>query len=114
MFFNQIELPVVTGHTLDDAVEWWVFTSLKGSSRVMPTKNGNVLRPFLSTKKSDLLKWNKKHHVQFCTDTSNSDTSYMRNFIRHKMMMDCLQVNPGLYKTILKKIVEREDALKSR
>ncbi len=113
-FFNQSNLPVVTGHTLDDAVEWWIFTSLKGCGRIMPTKNENVLRPFLSTKKIDLLKWNKDHNVSFCVDSSNTDTSYMRNFIRHEMMSDCLKVNPGLYKTILKKIMERQNALKSR
>ena len=114
IFFNQAGLPVVTGHTLDDAVEWWIFTSLRGSSRLMPSRNNNVLRPFLGTKKKDLLRWNEKNNVQFALDRSNFDTAYTRNFIRHNMMNDCLKINPGLFKTIFKKITERENAFKSR
>jgi len=112
-FYNSAELPVITGHTLDDAVEWWIFTALRGNPCLMPTRNKNVLRPFLTTRKIDLEQWNSKHTVLSSYDMSNDDKRFMRNFIRHEMIENCLEVNPGLYKTISKKITEREHALKS-
>lgn len=113
-FYNDSELPVITGHTLDDAVEWWVFTALRGNPCLTPARNKNVLRPFLITRKSELEKWNSKHSVLSSYDISNDDKRFMRNFIRHEMIEKCLEVNPGLHKTIAKKIIKREHALKSR
>ena len=113
-FFNTFSEAVVTGHTLDDAVEWWIFTSLRGQSRLMPTSNKNVLRPFLTTRKDTLDRWNKKHDVKYVYDLSNEDESFSRNRIRHSLLPECLEINPGLHKTIAKKIMERQNALKDR
>ena len=113
-FFNSFSKPVVTGHTLDDAVEWWIFTSLRGNSRLMPTSRLNVIRPFLTTRKSTLDRWNKKHQVKYTYDLSNEDCRFSRNKIRNDLMAGCLEVNPGLYKTVAKKIMERQNAFKGR
>ncbi len=114
-FFKMFDDPVVTAHNLDDAVEWWIYTSLKGNPRVMPSSNGNVIRPFLTTKKSDLKRWVDLKNVSYIEDETNKNTKFMRNFIRHNLIEKCQVVNPGLYKTIFKKIREREnDVLKNR
>ena len=54
-FFDQSEYPVVTAHHLDDAVEWWIFSSIHGKGKLIPRVRGNYLRPFLLTKKEALL-----------------------------------------------------------
>ena len=114
-FFKMFDDPVVTAHNLDDAVEWWIYTSLKGNPRIMPSSNGNVIRPFLTTKKSDLKRWVDLKNVRYIEDETNKNTKFMRNFIRHNLVEKCQVVNPGLYKTIFKKIREREnDVLKNR
>ena len=113
-FYRSQKGKVITGHNLDDAVEWWVFTSLRGEGKLMPSRNHNVLRPFLSTTKTALEQWVSKNNVPFCEDVSNRDTKFTRNFIRHELMPYCLRVNPGIRKTIFKKLKEREDVFKSR
>ena len=57
-FFKEVSLPIVTGHNLDDAVEWWIFSTMNGNPQVMHHKNHkmNILRPFLLTEKDKLEK----------------------------------------------------------
>ena len=107
-FFKAIDAPVVTGHNLDDAVEWWIYTSLKGNPRLLPSSNQNIIRPFIVTPKLELQKWADKNGVSYLQDRTNFDTKFMRNFIRHQLLDQCRVVNPGIRKTIFKKINERE------
>jgi len=98
--------PIVTAHHLDDAVEWWIFTSLHGAPRVMPTENPEtgVIRPFLATEKSALLDWCEKKGVPYVDDPSNNSRDHMRNRVRHDIVPQALLVNPGLKKVVRKKI----------
>ena len=106
-FFRSLNTTVVTAHHLDDVCEWWVFSSLHGNPRLTPSRNGNIIRPFLSTPKSELMKWCINKSVPFIVDPTNSDIKYRRNFIRNRMMENVFVVNPGLHKTISKKIRAR-------
>lgn len=104
-FFKSFgEKEVLTCHHLDDSVESWIFSSLHGKGKLIPYRNGNVIRPFLLTKKTDLLKWVLDRKIPFVEDPSNADTSYARNLIRHIIMPQALKVNPGLHKTVSKLI----------
>ena len=94
---------VVTAHHLDDAVETWLFTSIHGESRLIPYRRGKVIRPFLTTPKSEFVSWCTKRQIGWVEDSSNLDTNYMRNLIRHKIVPEALTVNPGLRTVIRKK-----------
>ena len=103
-FFSSFsDSKIITCHHLDDAVETWIFTSLHGNPMLIPYSRDNFLRPFLTTRKSSLIDWCERKDVPYLNDPSNSDTSYMRNFIRHKLIKNALVVNPGLYKVVKKK-----------
>lgn len=106
--FHEQEQPVITCHHLDDCVETWVWSSLHGCGKIIPAKNRNVIRPFLTTRKADFSSWAKRNNLSWCEDDSNYDTRYTRNYIRHKMMVDVLHVNPGIHKTIRKKIINEQ------
>lgn len=99
------KLPVVTAHNLDDAVETWVFSSLHGQSKLMPSQNGMVYRPFMVNEKSQLTDWCCRHNVPWIEDKSNKDIHFPRNRIRHIIIPECLKINPGLKKVIKKKIL---------
>ena len=62
------------------------------------------LRPFLETRKSTFEDWCDRKNVPSFYDVSNSDTSYMRNYIRHEVVPKALRVNPGLHKVLRKKL----------
>lgn len=104
---NAIDHEVVTGHNLNDAAEWWIFTSLRGNPRLMPYRTRNVIKPFLLTRKIDLEVWCDRHKVPYVVDPTNLGTRFARSRIRNNIMPEALEVNPGFLTTISKKIKER-------
>jgi tRNA(Ile)-lysidine synthase len=105
------DAPVITCHHLDDCVETWIWSSLNGTGKFIPYRRNNVIRPFRLTRKRDLELWCNLHNVPWIQDDSNEDIHYTRNYIRHEMMPNVLKVNPGIHKTIGKKV--KEDAINS-
>jgi len=106
-FSNYYDFKIITCHHLDDAVETWIFTSLHGNSMLIPYKRDNFIRPFLSTRKDDFVEWCHNKDVPFVIDPSNSDETYMRNFIRYTLLPNALTVNPGLHKVVKKKVLKQ-------
>ena len=98
------DIPFITCHHLDDVVETWLFTSLHGGGRLIPSRRGRYLRPFLDTRKMVLEDWCTRHRIPHVADPSNNDTRFMRNYIRHELLPKALRVNPGIYKVMRKKI----------
>ena len=105
-FLDKSERAVVTAHHLDDAVEWWIFSSLHGEGKLIPRIRGNYLRPMLLTRKEQLVKFCKQRELPYYIDETNLLTDRPRVLIRNKMMYDCLEINPGLHKTIKKKYLK--------
>ena len=111
-FFDRIsetpfyrDRPIITCHHLDDLVETWVFTSLHGESKLIPSRRGKYVRPFLITRKAVLEDWCDRKNVPHIDDPSNMDNCYMRNYIRHEIVPRALRVNPGLPKVLRKKVL---------
>jgi len=111
--YANTHLPVVTCHHLDDCVETWVWSSMHGTGKIVPRTRGNVLRPFRQTRKRDFQLWADLNNIEYVEDSSNTDTSYIRNYVRHEMMPHVLRVNPGIYKTISKKVKADDDTKSS-
>lgn len=108
-WFKTLPGPVATGHTLDDAVEWYLFTCMHGEGRFMPHQHDNVVRPFLLTEKEKLIALCKQHAVSWFEDPTNQDAGFAaRNRIRHKILPEVMTVNPGIFKVVKKKIAQRE------
>lgn len=108
-FLEQFET-VITGHHLDDVVETYIWSSMHGTSKLIPTVRNNVLRPFLTTRKSEFVNWCERKSINWCEDLSNNDTKYTRNLIRHELLPVVLKVNPGIHSTV-KKLVEKDKAV---
>jgi|TARA_B100000497_G_C7567195_1_gene341919 tRNA(Ile)-lysidine synthase len=108
-FFDKYsDYPIVTGHHLDDCVETWIWSCLNGTGKIIPYRRNHVIRPFRLNRKRDLELWAALKQVPFIEDTSNEDIHYTRNYIRHKLMDNALIVNPGLHKTIARKVKDDE------
>lgn len=110
-FFSNYKLPIITCHHLNDCIEYWIFTSLRGEGKMIPSRRDNFLRPFLLTSKTDIKEWAEKNELTWCEDNSNSENVHARNIIRNEMMETCLKVNPGLEKMMKKKLLEKRNAL---
>jgi len=93
-------LPIVTAHHLDDAVEWWIFSSMRGNPRLMPVvrEDLEVLHPFLWSRQKEIHeKFREYPHIE---DPTNIQPIHVRNYIRHEIIPRALRVNPGLHSTV--------------
>tara|TARA_Y100000389_G_scaffold34519_1_gene29354 strand:- start:3407 stop:4006 length:600 start_codon:yes stop_codon:yes gene_type:complete len=104
-FDNFTDKPLITCHHLDDCVETWIFSSLHGTGKWIPYRRNHIIRPFRLTRKRDFELWLNLNNIDYILDDSNNELCYNRNYIRHQMMPHVLHVNPGIYKTLHKKVV---------
>lgn len=97
---------ILTAHNSDDQVETIVLNFLRGSGvrgmGGMKFMTEDILRPLLEISKKDLLKYLKKQKVKFAVDETNSQTEFMRNRVRHKLLPILREYNPAFDDVILK------------
>ena len=99
-FFKQLGI-VATGHHLDDAVEWYLLTCLRGEGHYMNYQNENVIRPFILNKKSKIVEYASYYGLKWFDDFTNRDSEFTyRNKIRKDILPSCLEINPGLYNMV--------------
>lgn len=109
-FFRSLNTPVLTGHHLDDAVEWYVMTCLVGEGHYMKYDTGFSLKPFLTQNKETIIKWMCKNYpdVGWIEDPTNKEDSFnKRNYVRLKLMPELLKVNPGLFTTVKNNLIKK-------
>ena len=94
---KQIDL-VATAHNATDNIETVLFNLARGAGSEgmsgIPLKRGNIVRPLLFAPKSDILNYCEEKGLAFVTDSTNSDTAYTRNFIRHELVPQLKRINP--------------------
>jgi len=96
---------IVLGHHLDDCVESYLFNMCNGKDYTIPYRHHNCIRPFRLNKKADIVERLKPNpDIMWVEDPSNIDDRFKRNYIRWNLLPEALNVNPGLYKVIAKRI----------
>ena len=104
-FFSEFDFPIMTCHHLDDCVETYIFSCLRGFQSVIPYSKKNIIRPFLLNDKSNFIDWCQKNSVPYIEDESNDCLDYSRNRIRHNIVPESMIVNPGL-KSVVRKMIK--------
>lgn len=108
-WFHSLDMPVATGHTLDDAVEWYLMTCLRGRGEFMPIENKNVFRPFLLTEKTDLVVYALKHGLTWWDDPTNHDPAFsLRSRVRNRLVPVAEECEPGLKNIVKRRIVAKK------
>ena len=91
---------ILTAHHQDDDFETMLINTLRGA-RVkglsgMSVVRGNLIRPLLYTPRADINSYVEANQIPYRNDPSNEDDTYMRNFLRHKIIPVINHVHPGL------------------
>lgn len=111
--FNKIAL----GHHLDDNAELVLMNLLRGSgplglSGIAPVRDNKVVRPLIGLKRFQILDYISEKKIAFVTDSSNMDTAYRRNQIRHHLIPELKKTyNPAIVDSLnrLGEIMQAED-----
>ena len=97
---------IVTAHHLDDQLETILQKILRGSGisawAGMKILDGELFRPLLKTDKSEIMQFVQAQNVPYRIDSSNEESTYARNFLRHQWFPALNDLFPGWKENILK------------
>jgi tRNA(Ile)-lysidine synthase len=111
---------VATAHNLDEHIETIILNLLRGTSIKglcgIPVKRKisdkiYVVRPILCLKKDEIIKYLKENKLRYAIDKTNYDTSYTRNWIRHKLIPMIEKKQPNFGEHLIKMSLEIEKLL---
>ncbi|MBT4258732.1 MAG: tRNA lysidine(34) synthetase TilS [Nitrospina sp.] len=96
---------IALGHTADDNIETVLMNLLRGTGlrglSGIPETIGNVIRPLLYFTRPKLEEFLGDHNIAYRTDSSNSDTKYLRNKVRQEMIPFLKIFNPNISRSLL-------------
>ena len=95
---------ICTAHTSSDRAETFLMNAIKGSGPAglssIPRRRNIVVRPLLDLTHGELVGYLQVHGQPWREDESNEDISYLRNYVRHRVMPVVAQRNASVCKTI--------------
>lgn len=88
-----------TAHHLDDQAETFFINLLRGTGiaglhGILP-KQGKLIHPLMFTNRSEIIRYAKEENIQYREDSSNKETKYQRNKIRHQVIPLLNEIKPG-------------------
>jgi tRNA(Ile)-lysidine synthase len=99
---------ILTAHTLDDQAETVLMKLLRGAwteglgaiHPIVTLPKGRILRPFLNIRRADIEAFLKSINQPWREDSTNTDTAFTRNRIRHELLPQLRTYNPNLDQTL--------------
>jgi tRNA(Ile)-lysidine synthase len=94
-FFNEVAHQITAdaialAHHQDDRIETFFIRLVRGSGlsglTSIKARSGIYIRPLLETGKSEILAYLHEHGIPYCIDSTNQDTDFLRNNIRHTLI----------------------------
>ena len=96
---NNYDVIAVATHLNDDVETLFINlirgTGLSGLTGIRP-KNGKIVRPLLFATRKEILEFAKTQNLSWREDSSNADTKYVRNKIRHEVIPVLKELNPNI------------------
>lgn len=105
---------IVVAHHRDDNVETLLLNLVRGSGLkglcAMQPQNGFIVRPMLNIPRTEIEAFLKEAHQPFRTDSTNTDTAFKRNKIRHELLPLLRELNPSIDRTLSETIIRLNEA----
>ena len=97
---------ILTAHTADDRAETFMMNVMRGSGMSglasIPRHRGLIYRPLLDYTHDQLKDWLKTRDLEWHEDATNTDTHYLRAYMRHNVLPLLKARNPMLVQTVCK------------
>lgn len=104
---------VLTAHHQQDQAETFLLNLLRGAGlhglSGMPEQNGRIIRPLLDVSRALIQQAAEEEGIRWREDSSNAETKYRRNKIRHDLLPQLEQFDPQ----IVQKLAETATRLKN-
>lgn len=93
---------LVTAHHADDNLETFFINLSRGTGinglAGIPAQTDSIARPLLKFTRNEILSYVKAQELQWREDSSNAETKYIRNKIRHKIVPLLKELHPTFLK----------------
>ena len=103
-----VSTKLALAHHADDQIETFFINLLRGSGikglKAMQPYNGMYIRPLLWASRKEIKRFAIENGIQWREDSTNNDTDYMRNKIRHDLMPVFDSVKPEAREKILESV----------
>lgn len=95
---------IALGHNLDDQAETVLMRIIRGSgllglSGILPKRKINnfiIIRPLIKISRKEITDFLKAKKIKPRIDATNSEETYLRNRIRHKLLPELKRYNPNI------------------
>ena len=90
-FFAAFDRKIALAHTLSDRMETFLMnagrgSALRGLCSIPPVRQCTIIRPLIECSRVQVEEYCAVNKLTFCMDSTNFDTGYRRNLIRHEVM----------------------------
>lgn len=100
---------LATAHHLDDSIETFFINLLRGTGIAglhgIQVKNDKIVRPLLFATREEITEYANNNNLSHVEDSTNAETKFTRNKIRHKLFPILREINPN-FEIALKKDIE--------
>ncbi len=97
---------IITAHNLDDNLETVIFNLARGTGPQgligIKAVQGNIMRPLITSSKKEILEYCSQNNIPYVSDSTNDDTVYTRNHIRHNIIPALEKINPEVRTSALR------------
>lgn len=111
--FDAFDGKVATAHTASDNVETLLLNLCRGSGlhglAGIPSVRGSVIRPLIDCTRDEIEAYCAEKGLSYVTDSTNTDTAYSRNRIRHCVLPQLKEINPQVETAITRLISRAKD-----
>ena len=104
-FLKRVSVGLIaTAHTANDNTETVLHnlargTGISGLCGIPPVRD-NIIRPLILTTREQVEAYCGEKGISFCVDSTNSDESFTRNFIRHSVVPKLNEVNSATIENV--------------
>jgi len=96
---------IATAHNMDDVIETFFINLIRGTGirglTGIKTRSGNLIRPLLFASREKIIDYAREQDITYREDSSNAETKYIRNKIRHGIIPLLQEINPGFRQGII-------------
>lgn len=111
---NFTNSKIAVAHNKDDQAETVLMRIIRGTGldglRAMDYKSGNIIRPILNIRKSEILSYLDTNNISYAIDHTNFENDYTRNKVRLDIIPALSEINPNVIDSLFKlSMIARDD-----
>lgn len=113
---EQLADAIITAHHQDDLLETAVINLLRGTGRKglsSMRSSYEIRRPLLHISKQQLRRYAEEHNVKWHEDSTNQDETYLRNYVRHRLLPRLSEADKQRFLKIISQAAQTNEQLDS-